>query len=81
MAGWCMEGAVDASRATSRWTGDVIRRFRQARGLTQEELAHELGVTSSSVNRWENGHCGPTKLARRRLDELSSGVADGRTGS
>ena len=44
-----------------------LRRLRQARGLTQEALAHDLGVTVSTVNRWEQGHAQPCKLAQRAL--------------
>lgn len=32
---------------------DEIRRLRIALGWTQQELAHELGVTSNTVARWE----------------------------
>lgn len=35
--------------------GEVIRKHRKERQLTQEELAEYLGVTSSAVNKWENG--------------------------
>ncbi len=35
--------------------GEVIRKYRRARNLTQEEMARRLGVTASAVNKWENG--------------------------
>ena len=38
--------------------------------ISQEELAQILGVAFSSVNRWENGHHNPTKIAKYKLDEL-----------
>ena len=34
----------------------MIRTWRQRAGLTQEHLAQALGVTFSTVSRWENGH-------------------------
>lgn len=39
--------------------GEVIRRNRKERQMTQEELAGLLGVTSSAVNKWENGSSYP----------------------
>lgn len=34
--------------------GNVIRKYRKAASLTQEEMAERLGVTASAVNKWEN---------------------------
>ncbi len=39
-------------------------------GLTQEELALTLGVTFPTVNRWENGHTKPSKLAMQQIEVL-----------
>lgn len=33
--------------------GDVIRKYRKQKGLTQEEMADRLGVTAPAVNKWE----------------------------
>ncbi len=35
--------------------GARIRSMRKAAGLTQEELASRIGVSRSTVNKWENG--------------------------
>ncbi|MBW2062778.1 MAG: helix-turn-helix transcriptional regulator, partial [Deltaproteobacteria bacterium] len=32
------------------------------------ELAHELGVSFATINRWENGKTTPFKLARAQFD-------------
>jgi DNA-binding transcriptional regulator YiaG len=40
--------------------------------LTQEEFAHAVAVTFSTVNRWENGHAKPSKLARRAIESLAA---------
>lgn len=34
-------------------TGTVIRRLREQRGLTQAELAQQIGVSSKAVSKWE----------------------------
>jgi putative transcriptional regulator len=55
----------------------VIRDLRNRLGLTQEEFAHALGITVSTVNRWEKGHSAPSKLARASLARFAGrrGVA------
>ena len=35
--------------------GEVIRKYRKEKNLTQEEMAKRLGVTAPVVNTWENG--------------------------
>ena len=35
--------------------GSVIKKYRKAIGITQEEMANRLGVTTPAVNKWENG--------------------------
>lgn len=47
-----------------------IRELRLRLGLTQEEFAHAIAVTVSTVNRWENGHATPSKLAWRAIQSL-----------
>jgi len=48
-----------------------IRELRIRLGMTQEEFAHAVAVTFSTVNRWENGHAKPSKLARRAIEALA----------
>jgi putative transcriptional regulator len=48
-----------------------IRELRLRLGMTQEEFAHAVAVTFSTVNRWENGHAKPSKLARRAIEALA----------
>jgi transcriptional regulator with XRE-family HTH domain len=52
-------------------TGTLIRNLRLKLDMTQEEFAHSLGITVSTVNRWENGHSEPSKLARASIVGLS----------
>lgn len=39
--------------------GKRIKNFRTVKGVTQEALAQELGVTAQAVSRWENGAAMP----------------------
>lgn len=39
--------------------GERIKAMRQQRGLTQESLAQDIGVSCQSVSRWEIGVCYP----------------------
>lgn len=39
--------------------GEVIRKYRKDKNMTQEELAVRLGVTTPAVNKWEKGNSYP----------------------
>ena len=39
--------------------GKFILNCRKEKGITQEQLAEKLGVTSKSISRWENGRTMP----------------------
>lgn len=39
--------------------GNVIRKYRKIKNLTQEEMAGRLGVTAPAVNKWENENSYP----------------------
>ncbi len=39
--------------------GKVIRKYRKAQNMTQEEMAGRLGVTAPAVNKWENENSYP----------------------
>lgn len=43
---------------------DAILKLRSERRLSQTQFAKELGVSYTSVNRWENGRSFPTKMMR-----------------
>jgi DNA-binding transcriptional regulator YiaG len=48
----------------------AIRRLRAKLNISQTELAGILGVSFTSVNRWERGHHEPTVIAREKLKQL-----------
>ena len=50
----------------------MIRAWRQRAGLTQEHLAQTLGVTFSTVSRWENGHVRPSSLAWKAFVQVAA---------
>ena len=60
--------------------GSVIKKYRKEMGLTQEEMANRLGVTTPAVNKWENGNSNPyieflapiSRLLHISLDTLMS---------
>lgn len=39
--------------------GKTIRKYRKETGMTQEEMANRLGVTTPAVNKWENENSYP----------------------
>ena len=55
--------------------GSMISQLRQRLSMTQEEFAHAIGVTVSTVNRWENGHIEPSRLARKAMQGLATQAA------
>ena len=64
--------------------GNRISKFRKLRGLTQEELANQLGVSSQAVSKWENDASCPDisllpklcKVLGISTDELLTGKND-----
>ncbi|MBD5787519.1 helix-turn-helix domain-containing protein [Cellulosimicrobium terreum] len=50
-------GATRSARSTrsARDIGDTVRRARRTRGLTQAQLADELGITRQYLSELENG--------------------------
>lgn len=66
----------------------LTRSLREAKQLTQEQFAHELGVTFGTVNGWEKGRHVPMPLLARRLVEMAAEldistnmVSDGKGGT
>ena len=51
---------------------EQLKALRRQHGWSQEDLARELGVSFSTVNRWENDKAKPSKLAKKQLKRLLS---------
>jgi len=47
---------------------NTVKEVRRQLALSQEGLAQELGVSFTTINRWENGKTVPFKLARTQFD-------------
>ncbi|MBW4672371.1 MAG: helix-turn-helix transcriptional regulator [Cyanomargarita calcarea GSE-NOS-MK-12-04C] len=56
--------------------GQLIYEIRLLVELTQEEFATVIGVTLPTVNRWENGHTKPSKLAVQQIKALVEKLGD-----
>ena len=48
----------------------MVRVLRATLGLTQEQFAAKVGVTYSTVNRWENDKGKPSPLALFRVEQI-----------
>ncbi|MGE0827023.1 MAG: helix-turn-helix domain-containing protein [Candidatus Binatia bacterium] len=46
---------------------ETVKEVRRYLALSQEELAHALGVSFATINRLENGKTVPFKLARTQF--------------
>lgn len=49
---------------------EKIKEYRKRKFLTQEEFAQYLGVSITSVNRWETGKFEPTMQIKKKLYQL-----------
>jgi putative transcriptional regulator len=49
---------------------DLVKNVRKQLGTSQEEFAYILGVSFSTISRWENRKTMPSKLALSQFDTL-----------
>ena len=49
---------------------EKVKYVRSQLKLSQEDLAHELGVSFATINRWENGSYNPSRLAKKAFDDF-----------
>jgi ribosome-binding protein aMBF1 (putative translation factor) len=57
---------------------EKVKELRQAMGWGQEDLAREVDVSLSTVQRWETKGAKPTRHSRRELERLfkKAGISD-----
>ena len=57
---------------------EKVKKLRKQKGWAQEDLARDIGVSLSTVQRWEKKGGEPTRLARRELVRLfrETGIID-----
>ena len=59
--------------------GALLKRRREARGLSQGELADAVGVSRSAVSHWETDREQPTDEERAQLQSILGGAKEART--
>lgn len=66
---------VDEVRAVRSLPSPSMRRaIREAAGVSQKRLARELGVSNTTVSRWEAGESTPSPAYGRLLRDLAEEV-------
>ncbi len=67
---WYVTGLIVTCCMVEKDISKMIRQLRAALGLTQEQFAAKVGVTYSTVNRWENDKGKPSPLALLRIEQI-----------
>jgi putative transcriptional regulator len=57
-------------------TPEHIRQIRRKLKLSQTAFAEIVGVAFTTINRWENGHTKPHRVACRRMFELEKTIIE-----
>lgn len=65
-----------ARRNAPAWDAAGIRSLRERLGLTQAELAAELGVRQQTISEWETGRYVPRGAAARLLGIVAERAAN-----
>ena len=57
------------------WDGEAVRALRERMGISQRELAEELGVRQQTVSEWETGMYRPRGASARMLRVVAERAA------
>ena len=55
-------------------TRSELKEARQMLGLTQEQLADEIGASLSSVRNWEQGRCKVNRVAAKQIGTMLKSI-------
>ena len=55
-------------------TQTQIKQARQYLGLTQEQLADEIGASLASVRNWEQGRCKVNRVAAKQIGTMLKSI-------
>ena len=55
---------------------EMVREVRKRIGLSQEKFAAKLGVSFSTINRWEHHRAVPSPLALKQIRDLLERMGD-----
>ncbi len=50
-----------------------LKYLREMKGWSQDKLAYKVGVSQSTVQRWEKNQVTPSRLARRQIIRILLG--------
>lgn len=56
--------------------GTNLKKTRQSAGMTQKDLAEQLGVYPKDISRWENGERTPSAIALGKICRALHASAD-----
>ena len=59
-----------AKPKVSDMTQEQFKVARQMLGLTQEQLAYEIGASLASVRNWEQGRCKVNRVAAKQIQKM-----------
>jgi DNA-binding transcriptional regulator YiaG len=68
----CRVSSMKAKQSRGvKWDGEGVRRLRKHLGMTQKELAAELGARQQTVSEWETGMYSPRGTSARLLSQIA----------
>ena len=57
---------------------EILKTIRKELNISQETLAHDLSVSFTTINRWENSRAKPSRLAMIQIKDYckQKGISD-----